>query len=74
MFCVSTVPLVGNAHDDARGVEVVRQSMPLSQKLGGEENMQVGMLLGNGFRVSDGNGRLDDHLSLRVAYLDFREH
>lgn len=59
-----------DAGDDAAGVEVVLQRMALAQELGGEDDLELGILDANVLGVANGNSGLDDYDGARVELVD----
>lgn len=47
--------------------------MALAEELGREQDVELGVLLRDTFRVADGNGRLDDNRCRRAGGLDLVE-
>ena len=68
------VVVEGHAHDDAARVQVVVKRAPLAQKLGGEDDGQVRVALGDAFRVPDGHRGLDDDCAARALGGDVVEY
>ena len=63
--------LLGVAHDDARGIEVVVQGLALTKELGREEEVELfdsllGVLEVQTATVTHGDGALDDHHGIGV--------
>ena len=58
--------LLGRAHHDAAGVQVVVEGLALAQELGAEEDLAVAQPLAQARGVADGDGRLDDDPGVRV--------
>lgn len=58
--------VLGRAHHDAAGVQVVVECLALAQELGAEEDLAVAQPLAKARGVADGDGRLDDDPGVRV--------
>lgn len=58
--------VLGRAHHDAAGVQVVVEGLALAQELGAEEDLAVAQPLAKARGVADGDRRLDDDPSVRV--------
>lgn len=58
--------LLGRAHHDTAGVQVVVEGLALAQELGAEENLAVAQPLAQARGVAHGDGRLDDDPGVRV--------
>lgn len=58
--------VLGRAHHDAAGVQVVVERLALAQELGAEEDLVVAQPLAKARGVADGDGRLDDDPGIRV--------
>ncbi len=58
--------ILGRAHHDAAGVQVVVERLALAQELGAEEDPAVAQPLAKARGVADGDGRLDDDPGVRV--------
>ena len=56
--------------DDAAGVQVILQRMALAQKLGGKDDLELGIFGAYILGVTNGNGGLDNHDGARVELLD----
>ena len=58
--------VLGRAHHDAAGVQVVVERLALAQELGAEEDLLVAQPLAQARGVAHGDGRLDDDPGVRV--------
>ena len=58
--------VLGRAHHDAAGVQVVVEGLALAQELRAEEDLAVAQPIAQARGVADGDGRLDDDPGVRV--------
>ena len=58
--------VLGRAHHDAAGMQVVVECLALAQELGAEEDPAIAQPLAKARGVADGDGRLDDDPGVRV--------
>ena len=59
-----------DAGDNAAGVQVVLECVALSQKLRGEDDLELGIFGAYILGVTNGNGGLDNHDGARVELVD----